>query len=1053
MLNNILLDTVTANGISGINEEVVQQHWNNIIELPQLQQDETVRLVVMPAKDSNMYKKMNMEKGTGAFTDTTQIRSCAELINRMRTFSIGEEVGKIGFALSAGIYVNEEKKAPNYGQLKYIKNMIIDIDAHINEKSLERFNMSLVDPKYIKYSSINILNYINQLFLHNGVPAITPKYAAMTGGGFQFCLTFDKFLDRPAAQKVFETFGSILGTVKDTGNLSEKDKKAIEVNNKLKESMSFNNQITSDEAYALKKKKGISSQVKTLLGEWFQPFFEIDNSFKDVVHCQRVIGTVNQKYSAYSYIDNNLIKDSDYLKNVITPIKEDIFQNTQLTDIQKDKINEHYLSTYKLFNNLILSKNPESKYSVVNADSIAMLSGIIQTANNNKRHEGIDYINLTEIEKQILRHFDKEGVKMVLQDLGIQIVKDTGNYIACRSPFREDNNPSLAVYLNHDKSIIKDFTEDKTYNLITLWIAVTNCTKSDAIEQMSFKYGIKLEKADKKEFAKIQTAETALEFIQEINVTDYIYYRLANKTRTCIIKNVKTSEEALFDGSRVLSDHILINQLGVKHPDKDFRDEFWHLFEQYILIDAFEIFEPGSEKTLIHDNIRKVNNWSANESYLKCWAESESLEQMNLTEAIDLIKETCPTIYLYLLQITQKGDLGYFVNWLNCLAKFKYTSTIPIFTSIEGTGKNLFVQDVLAPYLNQNYISIANGQQMTSNFNSFMATTNLIVADEGDFTGSRDFDQLKMFSGNPTFRVEKKGVDSVQMERKFNIIMFTNGESPVRHSISDRRISYYRLDHKLTKTLQELNYSSVNEFREKIKNEVHRFWGIIIKTDLKNDWTHNNIQNGIYHKQLLMMHPFGKLIIKILENDWDAISLQLNEKQRESNEEKVNMTLLNEIKENFFNGEGIPLILINKYLDAMSWKSIISIQQFISTNELHKYGISIQVDTDSIKIKIDAEKLQNWIFQENNLVELIPQFKERTVKTLQELKEEHYQTKGIVSAVTRRPSAPGITPPNNMPGLNMPSGVPNNMPSGVPNNMPSGIPGMNIPGGIPQVQQ
>ena len=36
--------------------------------------------------------------------------------------------------------------------------------------------------------------------------------------------------------------------------------------------------------------------------------------------------------------------------------------------------------------------------------------------------------------------------------------------------------------------------------------------------------------------------------------------------------------------------------------------------------------------------------------------------------------------YIYLLQITQKGDLKFLVNWLNCLAKFRYIPIIPIFT-------------------------------------------------------------------------------------------------------------------------------------------------------------------------------------------------------------------------------------------------------------------------------------------------------------------------------------------------------------------------------------
>ena len=37
---------------------------------------------------------------------------------------------------------------------------------------------------------------------------------------------------------------------------------------------------------------------------------------------------------------------------------------------------------------------------------------------------------------------------------------------------------------------------------------------------------------------------------------------------------------------------------------------------------------------------------------------------MNMDEALNLIKEVCPTTYVFLLQITQKGDLKYFLNML-----------------------------------------------------------------------------------------------------------------------------------------------------------------------------------------------------------------------------------------------------------------------------------------------------------------------------------------------------------------------------------------------------
>ena len=111
---------------------------------------------------------------------------------------------------------------------------------------------------------------------------------------------------------------------------------------------------------------------------------------------------------------------------------------------------------------------------------------------------------------------------------------------------------------------------------------------------------------------------------------------------------------------------------------------------------------------------------------------------------------------------------------MNAIAKFQYLPIVPIFPSIEGAGKNLFANEVLAPYVNDKFLAVANGQALQSNFNSFMGHSNLIIADEGDFTGSREFDQLKLLTGNNTVRVEKKGVDAQIMARRFNICISCN---------------------------------------------------------------------------------------------------------------------------------------------------------------------------------------------------------------------------------------------------------------------------------------
>ena len=185
-------------------------------------------------------------------------------------------------------------------------------------------------------------------------------------------------------------------------------------------------------------------------------------------------------------------------------------------------------------------------------------------------------------------------------------------------------------------------------------------------------------------------------------------------------------------------------------------------------------------------------------------------------------------------------------------------------------------------------------------------------------------------------------------------------------------------------------------------------------------------------------------ILKMIGNKWSEISLQLNEKQKELQEEKTNMMLLQDIQNKFFSGEALPLITINKYLDAMSWKSSTSIQEFIAKNKLHEHGIEIIVDSDSIKIKLDAVKLQEFIFQENNLSELIPEFAVPKVKTLSELAEELESEKKTIldhnkqtnQFVNKHNPAPGTQPFGGAPMGNLPP-----LPGGIPG-LPGGLPGL-----------
>ena len=86
---NTLLEEVTSQAVSGINEDVVQKHGETIMGTKQLEPDETIRLVIMPGANSKIAQSAEFKKTTGAWTDKNQIRNAQELIARMRTISLG----------------------------------------------------------------------------------------------------------------------------------------------------------------------------------------------------------------------------------------------------------------------------------------------------------------------------------------------------------------------------------------------------------------------------------------------------------------------------------------------------------------------------------------------------------------------------------------------------------------------------------------------------------------------------------------------------------------------------------------------------------------------------------------------------------------------------------------------------------------------------------------------------------------------------------------------------------------------------------------------------
>jgi hypothetical protein len=445
----------------------------------------------------------------------------------------------------------------------------------------------------------------------------------------------------------------------------------------------------------------------------------------------------------------------------------------------------------------------------------------------------------------------------------------------------------------------------------------------------------------------------------------------------------------------MLANHILSNQLDVYDAEQVLVEEFGKRFMEIVLVDAFEEFYPGRDTVFNKQFIKFVNLWVPSNRYQRVHARAAEIDidkPFSLEEAIALIKRKAPWTYKYILQMVQNGDLTWFINWLSGVSKFKTMPVVPVIFGVPGAGKNLFVNTIMDFYLNNEYVKVVSGDRIMQQFNSMLESSSLIVLDEGDFSTGKEVDQLKLLTGNDKILIEKKGVDATNKQRHFNILFFSNGEVPLRHPAQDRRISYFHNEIPLLASCESWGIT-IDDMVERVRSEMVEFWAIMVRTELDHKMAMANSKNGQFWKQILMQHPFGALIVKLMNGEWEDIALQLNENVSDQAEMGVNLKLLLNIKDQFETNGRISLTLINRYLQSLNFRMKQSIQKFIQVNHLPEFGISIIVEENDVKINVNKKKVQEALRVKNVLRAAYPKTAREEVSILEaELAQENADT-------------------------------------------------------------
>jgi hypothetical protein len=116
-----------------------------------------------------------------------------------------------------------------------------------------------------------------------------------------------------------------------------------------------------------------------------------------------------------------------------------------------------------------------------------------------------------------------------------------------------------------------------------------------------------------------------------------------------------------------------------------------------------------------------------------------------------------------------------------------------VFKGKKGSGKSIVV-DFFGNLFGTHYLAVAQGSQVTGNFNAHLQDVCVIGVNEAFFAGDpRQVGPLKSLITEPTIAIERKFVDVVNAPNMLHFMVTTNEEWSIPASFDERRFCYFEV--------------------------------------------------------------------------------------------------------------------------------------------------------------------------------------------------------------------------------------------------------------------
>lgn len=198
-------------------------------------------------------------------------------------------------------------------------------------------------------------------------------------------------------------------------------------------------------------------------------------------------------------------------------------------------------------------------------------------------------------------------------------------------------------------------------------------------------------------------------------------------------------------------------------------------------------------------------------------------------EGLFNLRTNCPYTYLLLSNLLEYKDdyVSYFINYI---ATFIHTRqkirTAIMFSGIEGAGKGILIDNILAPIFGYEYTANILASMLKREFNSMLE--NKLIVNFNEF--SSDFhaqdaatQQLKSIITDNTLVINNKGVKEYAIKNCFIVFLSQNYKNSVKISVTDRRFSVFSQNMPLNVAVKDKFNIGMDVFVKRLQLELPKF--------------------------------------------------------------------------------------------------------------------------------------------------------------------------------------------------------------------------------------